>query len=230
MKKYLYLTLIQVTCTVFAFGQNCVTFTDPSVISLSCSKTDLLTSSSDGTASVVATGGTPPYTYVWSNNATTSSISSLMAGTYTVSVSDANNCLQATCTSNVNTNICNLPNLGSHTITSGSCNGLIANNDARIDFTGITNADKTEKWEAATYAGGNYNTAILSVNLGKVSFTNLKHATAYTFRFWNISNSCFKDITVTTASKDCNTTCIVMEDGPTCCPQKICLPVKIVRN
>ncbi len=47
---------------------------------------------SDGTASVLASGGTPPYTYLWSNGAGTPSISGLSAGVYSVLVSDAAGC------------------------------------------------------------------------------------------------------------------------------------------
>lgn len=39
-----------------------------------------------GTASVSASGGTTPYTYLWSNGATTSVVNSLLSGTYTVTV------------------------------------------------------------------------------------------------------------------------------------------------
>lgn len=39
-----------------------------------------------------ASGGTAPYTYNWSTGATTSSISASMAGTYTVSITDAKGC------------------------------------------------------------------------------------------------------------------------------------------
>jgi PKD repeat protein/translation elongation factor EF-1beta len=46
----------------------------------------------NGAATVTATSGTPGYTYLWSNGATTSTISSLAAGTYTVTVTDASNC------------------------------------------------------------------------------------------------------------------------------------------
>ena len=50
--------------------------------------------SGDGTAIVTVTGGTPPYTYLWSNGATTPSITAT-SGTYTVSITDANTCAPA---------------------------------------------------------------------------------------------------------------------------------------
>lgn len=46
----------------------------------------------NGTASVLADGGTAPYTYLWSNGAITNTINNLSAGTYTVTVTDANGC------------------------------------------------------------------------------------------------------------------------------------------
>ncbi|WP_170067778.1 T9SS type A sorting domain-containing protein [Neolewinella xylanilytica] len=45
-----------------------------------------------GSAAAVGKGGTSPYTYAWSNGATSTSISNLVKGTYTVTVTDANNC------------------------------------------------------------------------------------------------------------------------------------------
>lgn len=49
-----------------------------------------------GSASVTATGGTPPYTYSWNTSPvqTTQTISGLTAGTYTVTVTDANGCIK----------------------------------------------------------------------------------------------------------------------------------------
>ena len=85
----------------------------------------------DGTASVSPTGGTSPYTYVWSSNgSTSSSISGLCTGPVSVTITDDNGC----------TNVVNF-NIGSPnalTITStpvdplcnGSCDGTITANPA----------------------------------------------------------------------------------------------------
>ena len=47
-----------------------------------------------GSASVSAVGGTPPYSYAWSNGGQGNSISNLGAGIYTVTVTDGNNCTE----------------------------------------------------------------------------------------------------------------------------------------
>jgi len=50
--------------------------------------------SSTGQANVEATGGTPPYSYYWNQNQNQQSfLSQVLAGLYTVSVSDANGCI-----------------------------------------------------------------------------------------------------------------------------------------
>ena len=86
------------TCTATAS----YTVTEPPVMDVTCSSTDVTTNGgSDGTASVTASGGTPPYTYLWNTGATTSSISGLTAGTYTVTVTDAKGCT-AECSTTVN--------------------------------------------------------------------------------------------------------------------------------
>lgn len=50
----------------------------------------------DGSISVDAIGGTPPYEYLWSNGGQTNTISNLGAGFYTVTVTDANGCTYET--------------------------------------------------------------------------------------------------------------------------------------
>lgn len=48
--------------------------------------------SNDGTATITASGGTTPYTYNWSNGNTTSNNTNLLANTYNITITDANNC------------------------------------------------------------------------------------------------------------------------------------------
>lgn len=47
----------------------------------------------NGTTNVVATGGNPPYNFLWSNGQTSQTASNLGFGTYTVQVSDAAGCI-----------------------------------------------------------------------------------------------------------------------------------------
>ena len=46
----------------------------------------------DGAASITVTGSNPTYSYLWSNGATTQNLSSIEAGTYTVTVTDNKGC------------------------------------------------------------------------------------------------------------------------------------------
>ncbi len=48
----------------------------------------------DGEITVAALGGTPPYSYSWISGPTTPTITGLCAGTYTVTVTDDNNCVE----------------------------------------------------------------------------------------------------------------------------------------
>ncbi|PCJ83672.1 MAG: hypothetical protein COA57_10800 [Flavobacteriales bacterium] len=75
---------------ISSLNNNCTPPTPPVVAATGSSV--LCNGDCNGTATSTVTGGTSPYTYNWSTSATTSSISSLCAGTYQVTVTDADGC------------------------------------------------------------------------------------------------------------------------------------------
>ena len=82
----------KVTDAVGCVRTGAVTVAPVSVINGSFTSTSPLCTTSTGAASVTATGGVAPYTYVWNTGATSSSISSLPAGYYSVIITDAMSC------------------------------------------------------------------------------------------------------------------------------------------
>jgi predicted secreted protein len=70
------------------------TITQPLLLSATSSKTDVLCNGgASGTASVVVSGGTPGYTYVWSpSGGTAATATGLAVGNYSCLITDANGC------------------------------------------------------------------------------------------------------------------------------------------
>ena len=110
------------TATTLSAGTYTVTVTDaggctstvstiihqPSAIQLPVTTNPASCGNANGTATVVPSGGSGGYTYLWNTGVTNSSILNVAAGSYTVTVSDVNGC-SATATAGVN-------NLGAPTL------------------------------------------------------------------------------------------------------------------
>lgn len=86
------------TVTVTSVGIPCtatasVTLTEPEELFVTASPNEVTCFGlSTGTAAIYPIGGVLPYTYVWSNGLMTDSISNLLPGIYSVTVTDANDC------------------------------------------------------------------------------------------------------------------------------------------
>ncbi len=76
--------------TIVVTGTPCNLVLSPTSTDASCP------SCQDGSASVNISGGTGPFSYNWSNGATTSGLTGLSPGQYSVCITDVNNCTQCT--------------------------------------------------------------------------------------------------------------------------------------
>ena len=66
---------------------------EPAKLTLTLQKTDATCRGNDGKITAIPAGGTPPYTYLWSNGATTASIEDLLPMPYTVEIKDEAGCI-----------------------------------------------------------------------------------------------------------------------------------------
>lgn len=67
---------------------------DPPLSVSNCKSNVTCNGGANGSIDISVCGGGAPYTYAWSNGATTQDVSGLSAGTYSVTVTDANGCAQ----------------------------------------------------------------------------------------------------------------------------------------
>jgi gliding motility-associated-like protein len=87
---------VTVTDQNFCVNTNSFVVSQPSIISLSATPSNVLCNGgATGSINLTVSGGTPNYSYLWSNGATNQDPSGLIAGTYTVTVTDDNSCTRS---------------------------------------------------------------------------------------------------------------------------------------
>ena len=163
------------TVTITDFN-NCTktqsfTVTQPTAISATASATQATCGQANGSVSVVASGGTGSLSYLWNTGAITSTVNGLSAGTYTVTVTDQNNCTRTASTSVTSLNA---PVINSASVTNVSCFGG-SNGSIDITVSGGTgtltylwsNADVTE--DIATLSSNTYTVTVTDINNCSVS-------------------------------------------------------------
>ncbi len=165
----------------------------PSATDATCS------TASDGTASAIATNGTPPYTYAWSNGATGSTITGLIPSTYSVVATDATGC-----TLN-----------GSVTVGAGASISVSATG---IDESCLAIGDGSA---TATATGGSGNYTYSWSNGGTTATITGLTAGTYTVLATDVNTGCFESTSVTISSgtgisvtvSGTNESCIGNADG-----------------
>ncbi len=155
------------------------------------SSTDSTCGDANGSAVVVAQGGTPPYTYTWSNGENSDTASNLAAGTYSVTVSDALGC-QTSSTVDVSTSTIPVCSITGTDSTCGESNG-----SAQVTATGGVGT-YTYLW---SNGGTTDNVTNLAAGTYNVTVTD--------------SNGCITTCDITIGSSD-NPTCTVQGVDTSC--------------
>ena len=148
--------------------------TEPALLTAAPSSTQSTCSNANGTASVVAGGGIVPYTYSWTSGGTGATENNLAAGSYNVTITDANGCTQT-----VTAIVADAPGpVATASVTANVlCNGG-NNGSASVNAVGGT-APLTYSWTSGgsssvenNLAAGNYTVTVTDAN-GCVSMDNI---------------------------------------------------------
>lgn len=150
-----------------------VSISEPTVIILTTSSSGAVCGLSNGSATVNATGGTPNYSYSWSDTggSTGQTITGVAAGSYTLTITDGNNCTKTAVAAVSNSPSPTINNItGTNLLCKGSNDGT-----ATVSAVGGTGM-LTYNWSNGTSGSKTINN--LSANTYIVSVTDASGCTA----------------------------------------------------
>ena len=183
-------------------AQNCsntatVSFSNPPATTVTVSHTDeTCFGQCNGTATVSASGGTSPLTYQWlPGGQTTTSISGLCGGVYTINVTDAKNCVQSQTLQVVSatsiTAVFTSTNPSSCILSNGAINATISGGSPGYTFTWSPSATPNANPQTGL-SGGSYNLTVKDLAGCTQTFvTTLNSLTGPTITATSSSLTCF---------------------------------------
>ncbi|MBL4755158.1 MAG: T9SS type A sorting domain-containing protein [Flavobacteriales bacterium] len=177
-----------------------VTILEPAPISPTTSAIEPTCGGSDGSVSVTVSGGTAPYNFQWNDPGlqTTSTVGGLAAGTYTVTVTDANGCLVTA------TEILDNSSLITATVasTSASCNG---GNDGTASVTPVGGtAPYNFAWDDPL---AQITTTVIGLTIGQYTVTVTDVTGCIAIASVNVTESAAPVISVSGTNTSCNGVC-----------------------
>ncbi len=150
-------------------GTQTVTIVQPTALTGTPSQTNTTCNNvCDGTASVLAGGGTMPYTYRWNPGAqTTSSVTGLCDGTYTFSLTDANSCLVTNSVTITEPVVLSANPSATNVSCSGLCDGVVTSNPSggTSPYSYVWSTGGSTTQSVSGLCAGAYNVVVTDANL-----------------------------------------------------------------
>jgi PKD repeat protein len=167
------------TCTV-TDNKGCTVTTSgvviqPTALSLTLSPSNTTTcGGSDGSITSSPSGGTVAYTYAWQNSSTAASISGLIAGTYSLTVTDSKGCTKSSSAAVSNTGC------GSTQLSSGSCGITLPSIYQNISCDPVPNATWYEFLFVNAATGFSQTVQMTTPNTSTYYVNGIKYGMTYT--------------------------------------------------
>jgi hypothetical protein len=161
---------------------------EPTKLNLSGTATSTCNGAATGTINITASGGKSPYSFAWSNGATTEDLTTLTAGTYSVAVKDSKGCIaNATFTVNESKIIITANQITPSCQANGSIDIAIVGGIAPYSYL-WSNGATTE--DITALAGGSYSVTVKDAKGCSANATYIVPASAIIITVNQITPSC----------------------------------------